>query len=143
MAGDGFVGGDGDILKSLGASPWLQSLILDGAVAGVGAVLSFLPQILLLFLFLSPLLEDSGYMAPGRLYYGLSAAEAGALRQVLYPPCSWGFGCTTPAVMAARTMENEKERRMTIMLTPFMSCSARLPIYAVFAGTFSPPVEGL
>ncbi len=133
--------GMGDILKSLGASPWLQSLILDGAVAGVGAVLSFLPQILLLFLFLS-LLEDSGYMARAAFIMDRPLRKLG-LSGKSFIPMLMGFGCTTPAVMAARTIENEKERRMTIMLTPFMSCSARLPIYAVFAGTFFPSCGGV
>ncbi|MBC8569237.1 ferrous iron transport protein B [Zongyangia hominis] len=129
------------LLDAACASPWTYSLLLDAVVAGVGAVLSFLPQIMLLFFFLS-LLEDSGYMARAAFIMDRLLRKLG-LSGKSFIPMLMGFGCTTPAVMAARTMENEKERRMTIMLTPFMSCSARLPIYALFASIFFPRYTGL
>lgn len=122
------------LLESLGAWDWLQSLLLDGVLAGVGGVLTFLPQIAVLFFCLS-LLEDSGYMSriafimdkPMRRF-GLSGRS--------FIPLLMGFGCTVPAAMAARTMENMKDKRMTILLTPFMSCSAKLPVYGLIAGAF-------
>ncbi|MDR1422784.1 MAG: ferrous iron transport protein B [Coriobacteriales bacterium] len=113
---------------------WSESLVINGVVGGVGAVLSFVPKILLLFFFLT-LLEDCGYMARAafimdRLFkrFGLSGKS--------FLPMLMGFGCTVPAAMAARTMDNEQDRRLTLMLVPFMSCGARAPIYLVFAGAF-------
>lgn len=122
------------LLVSIGAWEWVRSLLLDGILAGVGGVLTFLPQIAVLFFCLS-LLEDSGYMSriafimdkPMRRF-GLSGRS--------FIPLLMGFGCTVPAAMAARTMENMKDKRMTILLTPFMSCSAKLPVYGLIAGAF-------
>jgi ferrous iron transport protein B len=115
---------------------WAESLVVDGVIGGVGAVLSFVPKILLLFLFLT-LLEDCGYMARAafimdRIFkrFGLSGKS--------FLPMLMGFGCTVPAAMACRTMENEQDRKLTLMLVPFMSCGARAPIFLVFAGAFFP-----
>lgn len=123
-------------LEGANASPWLLSLVGDGILAGLGGVISFLPQILVLFLLMS-FLEDSGYMARvafvmDRLFrkFGLSGKS--------FIPLLMGFGCSVPAMMATRTLENEKDRRMTMMLTPFMSCGAKLPIYLMFAATLFP-----
>ncbi|WP_288393855.1 ferrous iron transport protein B [uncultured Vagococcus sp.] len=117
-------------------APWLQSLILDGIIAGVGAVLGFLPQLIVLFLCLS-LLEDCGYMARiafvmDRFFrkFGLSGKS--------FIPMLIATGCGVPGVMASRTIENEKDRRMTIMTTTFMPCSAKLPIIGLIAGAFFP-----
>ena len=112
------------------------ALLVDGVIAGVGGVLTFLPQIAILFLFLS-FLEDSGYMARAAFIMDRLLRRFG-LSGKAFIPMLMGFGCTVPAVMGARTMENEKDRRMTIMLVPFMSCSAKLPIYAVFCAAFFP-----
>ncbi|MEG0272017.1 MAG: ferrous iron transport protein B [Hydrogenoanaerobacterium sp.] len=120
---------------------WTFSLIIDAVIGGVGGILTFLPQIMLLFLFLS-ILEDSGYMARAAFIMDRLLRKLG-LTGKSFIPMLMGFGCTTPAVMAARTMENEKDRRLTIMLTPFMSCGARLPIYALFAGIFFKEHQGL
>ena len=119
------------LLVNLNASSWAQSLVVDAIVAGVGAVFSFMPHILLLFLLLS-ILEDTGYMA--RVAFILD----GLLRKIglsgkSVVPLIMGFGCSVPAIMAARTIENENDRKLTIMLTPFISCSAKLPIWALFA----------
>ena len=125
-------------LSAAGAPDVLISLACDGIISGVGGVLSFLPQIALLFFFLS-FLEDSGYMsrAAFRLLrrFGLSGKA--------FIPMLMGFGCSVPAIMGARTMENEKDRRMTILLIPFMSCSAKLPVYGLLAGAFFGPWAGL
>ena len=108
----------------------------DGIIAGVGGVLSFLPQIALLFFFLS-FLEDSGYMSRAAFIMDRLLRRFG-LSGKAFIPMLMGFGCTVPAVMGARTMENEKDRRMTIMLVPFMSCSARLPVYGLLTAAFFP-----
>ncbi len=121
-------------LTAAGAAPWLISLCVDGVIAGVGGVLTFLPQIALLFFFLS-LLEDSGYMARAAFIMDRLLKRFG-LSGKAFIPMLMGFGCTVPAVMGARTMENEKDRRMTIMLVPFMSCSAKLPVYGLIAAAF-------
>ena len=121
-------------MEAAGAMPWLISLVCDGIITGVGGVLTFLPQIAILFFFLS-ILEDSGYMSriafimdkPMRRF-GLSGKS--------FIPLLMGFGCTVPATMGARTMENDKDKRMTILLLPFMSCSAKLPVYGLIAGAF-------
>lgn len=104
----------------------------DGIIGGVGGVISFLPQIVLLFFWLS-MLEDTGYLARIAFIMDTLLRRIG-LSGKSFVPMLMGFGCTTPAVMAARTMENEKDRRMTIMLTPFMSCGAKLPVYGLIAG---------
>ncbi len=116
------------------APEWLQNLMTDGVFAGVSSVLSFLPQILILFFFLS-LLEDSGYMARAAFIMDGLLQKIG-LSGKAFIPMLMGFGCTTPAVMATRTMEKETDRRIAILLTPFLSCGAKLPIYTLFIGTF-------
>ena len=120
-------------LQNMGASEWALSLVGDGILAGLGGVISFLPQILVLFLLMS-ILEDSGYMARvafvmDKLFrrFGLSGKS--------FIPLLMGFGCSVPAVMASRTLENERDRKITIAITPFMSCGAKLPIYLMFAAT--------
>lgn len=123
-------------LRNAGAPDWFLSFARDGVLAGVGGVLSFLPQILLIFLCLS-LLEDGGYMARAAILADKPLAKAG-LSGRSFIPLLMGFGCTTTAVLAARGVENERDRRMTILLTPFISCGARLPVYALFAGAFFP-----
>jgi len=122
------------ILESLNAAPWLGRLLTDGIITGVGGVLTFLPQIAMLFFFLS-LLEDSGYMARAAFIMDRLLRGFG-LSGKAFIPMLMGFGCTVPAIMGARTMENLKDRRMTIMLIPFMSCSARLPVYGLIAAAF-------
>ncbi|MED4832696.1 ferrous iron transport protein B, partial [Geobacillus stearothermophilus] len=117
-----------------GASPFIKALVLDGVVAGVGGVLVFVPQIFILFFFIS-LLEDSGYMARVAMVMD-RVMETIGLNGKAFIPMIIGFGCNVPGVMAARTIEQPKERLMTILALPFMSCSARLPVYALFAGTF-------
>lgn len=121
-------------LAAAGASTFIKALILDGIIAGVGGVLVFVPQIFILFFFIS-LLEDSGYMARVAMVMD-RLMEAIGLNGKAFIPLIIGFGCNVPGVMAARTVEQPKERLLTIMLTPFMSCSARLPVYALFAGAF-------
>lgn len=121
-------------LAAAGAAPFIQDLILDGIVAGVGGVLVFVPQIFILFFFIS-LLEDSGYMARVALVMDRLMESVG-LNGKAFIPMMIGFGCNVPGIMAARTIETPKERLMTILLTPLMSCSARLPVYALFVGAF-------
>ena len=120
---------------------YTSGLLLDGVIGGISGILVFLPQRSLLFFCLS-LWEDSGYMARAAFLMDRVLRRLG-LSGKSFIPMLMGFGCTTPAVMAARALENEKDRRMTIMLTPFMSCGARLPIYAIFAGVFFPKKQGL
>ncbi len=115
---------------------WAESLVIGGIIGGVGSVLSFVPQILLLFLFLT-LLEDCGYMARAAFIMDRFLRRFG-LSGKSFLPMLMGFGCTVPAAMAARTMENENDRRLTLMLVPFMSCGARAPIFLVLAGAFFP-----
>lgn len=122
------------LLDWAGASPFIEALVLDGIVAGVGGVLVFVPQIFILFFFIS-LLEDSGYMARVAMVMD-RIMEAIGLNGKAFIPMIIGFGCNVPGVMAARTIEQPKERLLTMLLLPFMSCSARLPVYALFAGTF-------
>lgn len=129
-------GGLQSFLVSVNASEWAQSLVIDGIIAGVGSVISFLPQIMLLFTLLS-LLEDSGYMSRAAFimdkllrYIGLSGRA--------FVPMLMGFGCTVPAVLATRTLENQKDKRLTILITPFMSCSAKMPVYLLFISYFFP-----
>lgn len=121
-------------LNFAGASQFIKDLILDGIVAGVGGVLVFVPQIFILFFFIS-LLEDSGYMARVALVMD-RLMEGVGLNGKAFIPMMIGFGCNVPGIMAARTIETPKERLMTILLTPLMSCSARLPVYALFVGAF-------
>ena len=120
----------------VGISDWLQSLVIDGIFAGVGSVLSFLPIIVLLFFFLS-LLEDSGYMARVAFVMDKLLRKIG-LSGRSFVPMLIGFGCSVPAIMSARTLSSERDRKMTILLTPFMSCSAKLPIYGMIIMAFFP-----
>ena len=119
----------------------LISLACDGIISGVGGVLSFLPQIALLFFFLS-FLEDSGYMSRAAFIMDRLLRRFG-LSGKAFIPMLMGFGCSVPAIMGARTMENEKDRRMTILLIPFMSCSAKLPVYGLLSAAFFGPWAGL
>ena len=128
-------------LAHIAAPAWVQGLIVDGIIAGVGGVLVFLPQIAVLFLFLS-MLEDTGYMARAAFVMDRTLRHFG-LSGKAFIPMLMGFGCTVPAIMGARTMENEKDRRMTILLVPFMSCGARLPIYGLMTAAFFPQWGGL
>ena len=122
-------------------NPVVQSLVIDGIFQGVGAVLSFLPIIVTLFFFLS-ILEDTGYMARVAFVMDKLLRRIGLSGKSVVPMLI-GFGCTVPAVMAARTLPSERDRTMTILLTPFMSCSAKLPIYSLFAVTFFPEYAAL
>lgn len=128
-------------LTAYGINPVVKSLLIDGVFAGVGSVLSFLPIIVVLFFFLS-ILEDSGYMARVAFVMDKPLRKIG-LSGRSFVPMLIGFGCTVPAVMATRTLSSERDRKMTIMLTPFMSCSAKIPIYSVFAAAFFPGREAL
>lgn len=119
----------------------IRSLVVDGIFAGVGSVLSFLPIIVVLFFFLS-LLEDSGYMARVAFIMDKLLRRIGLSGRSIVPMLI-GFGCTVPAVMATRTLPSERDRKMTILLTPFMSCTAKLPIYAFFADAFFPEHSAL
>ncbi len=128
-------------LTALDVAPTMHSLIIDGIFAGVGSVLSFIPIIVTLFFFLS-MLEDSGYMARVAFVMDKALRKIG-LSGSSFVPMIIGFGCSVPAIMATRTLASERDRKMTIMLTPFMSCSAKLPIYGVFIGAFFPNRGGL
>ena len=129
------------LMEGAGLRPWLISLVVDGIIGGVGGVLVFLPQIALLFLFLS-VLEDSGYMARAAFIMDRLLRRFG-LSGKAFIPMLMGFGCTVPAIMGARTMEQDKDRRMTMLLVPFMSCSARLPVYGLLSAAFFPRYAGL
>ena len=124
------------LLSAAGVSPVVHSLVIDGVFGGVGSVLSFLPFIVTLFFFLS-LLEDSGYMARVAFVMDKLLRKIGLSGRSIVPMLV-GFGCTVPGVMATRTLPSERDRKMTILLTPFMSCSAKLPIYAFFSAVFFP-----
>ena len=128
-------------LINLGAADWAVGLVCDGVIGGLGSILSFFPQIALLFLFLS-ILEDSGYMARAAFIMD-RALHAIGLSGKSFVPMLMGFGCSVPALMATRTLENEKDRRMTIMLVPFMSCSAKMPVYAVFISALFASYSGI
>lgn len=123
-------------LTGYGLNPVVHSLIIDGVFAGVGGVLSFLPIIVVLFFFLS-ILEDTGYMARVAFVMDRPLRKLG-LSGRSFVPMLVGFGCTVPAIMATRTLSSERDRKMTILLTPYMSCSAKIPIYSVFARAFFP-----
>lgn len=124
----------------LGATPVLQSLVTDGIIAGVGGVVIFLPQILLLFLFIA-VLEDSGYLARAAFLMDKLFGWCG-LNGKSFVPLLSGYACAIPGIMAARTLEDPKARITTILMTPFMSCSARLPVYVLLIGAFIEPVYG-
>ena len=121
-------------LTAYGINPVVHSLVIDGIFAGVGSVLSFLPIIVTLFFFLS-ILEDTGYMARVAFVMDKLLRKIG-LSGRSFVPMLIGFGCTVPAIMATRTVSSDRDRKMTILLTPYMSCSAKIPIYAVFAAAF-------
>lgn len=138
---DGFIGGplsDGanSLLQAIGASGFTHALIVDGIIGGVGGVLVFVPQIFILFLMIS-FLEDSGYMARVCLLMD-STMERMGLNGKAFIPFIIGFGCNVPAIMAARSIEQPKDRMLTTLLMPLMSCSARLPVYLLFAAVFFP-----
>jgi ferrous iron transport protein B len=129
------------VLTSYGLNPVVHSLVIDGVFAGVGSVLSFLPIIVVLFFFLS-ILEDTGYMARVAFVMDQLLRKIGLSGRSIVPMLI-GFGCSVPAIMSTRTLASERDRRMTILLTPFMSCSAKIPIYSVFAAAFFPGRGGL
>ena len=128
-------------LTNYGINPVVRSLVVNGILTGVGSVLSFVPVIVILFFFLS-ILEDSGYMARVAFVMDKLLRKIG-LSGRSFVPMLIGFGCTVPAVMSAQTLSSERDRKMTILLTPFMSCSAKLPIYGMFTLTFFPNHRGL
>lgn len=129
------------LLTNYGINPIVHGLVIDGIFAGVGSVLSFLPVILVLFFFLS-ILEDSGYMARVAFVMDKLLRKIG-LSGRSFVPMLIGFGCSVPAIMATRTLASQRDRKMTIILTPYMSCSAKIPIYSVFAAAFFPGYEVL
>jgi ferrous iron transport protein B len=128
-------------LSAYGLNPVVHSLVIDGVFAGVGSVLSFLPIIVVLFFFLS-ILEDTGYMARVAFVMDQLLRKIGLSGRSIVPMLV-GFGCSVPAIMSTRTLASERDRRMTILLTPFMSCSAKIPIYAVFTAAFFPRYKAL
>lgn len=126
--------GMNQLLVNIGANPWVISLVVDGIIAGVGGILSFLPNLFILFLALA-ILEDSGYMS--RVAYVMDGLMGKiGLSGRAFIPMLLGFGCTVPAVMASRALEDPKDRWKTILITPFMSCSAKIPIYVLFSNLF-------
>ena len=136
VAGALFVDGFAVLLTTVGVPDWLRVLLADGAGAGLQVVATFIPIITALYLFLS-VLEDSGYMARAAFVMDRSMRAIG-LPGKAFVPLIVGFGCNVPAIMATRTLENERERKLTILMNPFMSCGARLPVYALFAAAFFP-----
>ena len=128
-------------LTSFGLNEVVKDLIVSGIFEGVGSVLSFLPIVVTMFFFLS-LLEDSGYIARVAFFMDKLLRKIGLSGRSIVPLLI-GFGCTVPAVMSTRTLPSQRDRRMTILLTPFMSCTAKLPIYAFFVGAFFPHEGGL
>ena len=129
------------LLSQTGASSWIKSLVVDAIFSGVGTVLSFIPLIVVLFFFLS-ILEDSGYMARVAFVMDKPLRKIGLSGRSIVPMLV-GFGCTVPGVMASRTLPSERDRKMTILLTPFMSCSAKVPIYVFLSVLFFPRHAGL
>ncbi|MEW8171188.1 MAG: Fe(2+) transporter permease subunit FeoB [Candidatus Thiodiazotropha endolucinida] len=136
VAGAIFVDGFGHLLASLGVPDWLIVLLADGAGGGIQVVATFIPIITALYLFLS-VVEDSGYMARAAFVMDRFMRSIG-LPGKAFVPMIVGFGCNVPAVMATRTLESERERKLTILMNPFMSCGARLPVYVLFAAAFFP-----
>ena len=128
-------------LTAYGINPVVQSLVIDGIFTGVGTVLSFLPIIITLFFFLS-VLEDTGYMARVAFVMDKLLRKIGLSGKSIVPMLL-GFGCTVPAIMATRTLSSDRDRRMTILLTPFLSCSAKIPIYGLFSAAFFPRYAAL
>ena len=131
---DVFAGNVGVFLIKIHTAEWLISLIVDGIIAGVGGILTFIPNIAILFLALA-ILEDSGYMSRVAYVMDTIMGKVG-LSGKAFLPMVLGFGCTVPAIMASRALETEKDRRRVMIITPFMSCSARLPVYVLFSGMF-------
>lgn len=136
FAGTIFVDAFGSLLTSMGAPIWLKTILADGAGGGIQTMATFIPPIGFMFLFLS-FLEDSGYMARAAFVMDRFMRVIG-LPGKSFIPMLVGFGCNVPAIMATRTLENERDRTLTIMMNPFMSCGARLPVYALFAAAFFP-----
>ena len=130
-----------NLLTAMNVNSVLHALIIDGIFNGVGSVLSFLPIIVTLFFFLS-ILEDSGYMARVAFIMDKLLRKLGLSGRSIVPMLI-GFGCSVPGVMASRTLSSERDRRMTVLLTPFMSCSAKVPIYAFFSAAFFPHYAAL
>ena len=130
-----------NLLTNSGVTPAVHSLVINGLFGGVGSVISFVPLIVVLFFFLS-ILEDSGYMARVAFIMDKLLRKIGLSGRSIVPMLI-GFGCTVPAVMSARTLPSERDRKMTILLTPFMSCSAKMPIYAFFANVFFKGHQGI
>lgn len=128
------------LLDKIGTGAFLKGLVIDGIIAGVGGVITFFPQIMLLFLFLS-FLEDSGYMARTAFIMDKLFIRLG-LSGKSFVPMIMGFGCSVPAMMSVRTLENERDRKLTLLLIPFMSCGAKMPVYAVFTSAFFPNNAG-
>jgi len=139
---DGWFSWLGEYVASMVANEMLASFVQNGIIGGVGGVLVFLPQIILMFLFLS-ILEDSGYLARAAFTLDKIMHSLVGLHGKAFIPMILGFGCGVPAVMATRTMENESDRLLSMMLIPFMSCTARLPIYSIFIGAFFAANQGL
>ncbi|MDR2943510.1 MAG: ferrous iron transport protein B [Methanosarcinales archaeon] len=131
----------GEWFTEAGTAAWMTDLVVSGIIAGVGGVLTFVPQIAILFMFLT-LMEDTGYMSRVAFLLDRVFVKIG-LSGKSFIPLILGFGCSVPAVMAARTLDNEMDRKTTIFITPFMSCGARLPIYALFVGAFFSAYYGL
>ena len=134
LISDLLAGGITTFLHNVNASEWAESLVIDGIIGGVGSVISFLPQIVLLFTLLS-LLEDSGYMARAAFIMDKLLRCIG-LSGRAFVPMLMGFGCTVPAVMGTRILESEKDKKLTILITPFMSCSAKMPVYLLMVSMF-------
>ena len=130
-----------DWFVSAGTSDWMTDLVINGIIAGVGGVLTFVPQVVILFIFLT-LLEDTGYMARVAFLMDRVFNKMG-LSGKSFIPLLISFGCGVPGVMAARSLDNEMDRKTTIFISPFMICGARLPIYAMFIGTFFAAYEGI
>ena len=128
-------------MTSAGVNDVIHSLVIDGIFSGVGSVLSFIPIIIILFFFLS-ILEDSGYMARVAFVTDKMLRKIGLSGRSIVPMLI-GFGCTVPGVMASRTLPSARDRKMTVLLTPFMSCTAKLPVYVFFVSVFFPKNGGL
>ncbi len=141
MGIDSFTAWVDGLLTAYGLNPVVQSLVIDGVFAGVGSMLSFLPIIVVLFFFLA-ILEDTGYMSRVAFVMDKLLRRIG-LSGRSFVPMLIGFGCSVPAIMATRTLSSERDRKMTMLLVPFMSCSAKIPIYAVFTAAFFPGHGGL
>ena len=138
---DMFVSWLGEVVHNLLPEGMLNDMVVDGIIGGVGAVISFLPNIIILFLFIS-IMEDTGYMARAAFMVDKLFHKFG-LHGRSFIPYVMGFGCGVPAIMATRTLENKKDRLVTILTIPFMSCSARIPVYIVLIGAFFPKHQGL